>query len=217
MFARIERKLIDRGQIRRAVDVQQVAKVVTLLFPPSWNRMYHQLMWVYDSMMLDFEGMDLILAEVAGTQDVRRLEELQKLNGSLTTEETAKLALARRQISVNEQKWWSYIGRYYTHLYKKPKGCYVRQLDLRRNGYYLYAPEEAQIACRSLGGCCAYSCNCCYRDRCSSRMPGVLMHCVRNCVCCSQRRPPGCAREITWSAAMRALVTDYYCRNRIRY
>jgi hypothetical protein len=47
-------------------------------------------------------------------------------------------------------------------------------------------------------------------------MPGVLMHCIRNCACCLQRRPLDCAAEMNWanSKAIRVLVRDFYCRNK---
>ncbi|QKX59275.1 uncharacterized protein TRUGW13939_06407 [Talaromyces rugulosus] len=199
MFSQIERKLLDRGHVQEAITVLQVAKFATILFPPCWI------------------GLAGKVSEVADIQDVNRLEKLQKLNGSLTAEETAKLELARRQVLKHEQSWWSFISRYHHHLYKKPTGCFARQFDILHSGCFIPTQEAAQMACKSLGGCCAYSCNCCYRDRGSSRMPGVLMHCVKNCVCCSQRRPPESATEMEWSKAMRVLVSDYYGRNKIRF
>lgn len=163
--------------------------------------------------------MGLIFAEVAHLQDAHHLEKLKKFNNSLTTEEKKQVELTQRQISKHEQSWWPFISRYHALLYIKPKGCYIRRFDLLYSGTYLLPQEEVQRACKSLGGCCAYSCNCCYRDRGSSRMPGVLMHCIRYCARCSQRRPPDCAIEFNLSTikAIRALADDYYCRNKMRF
>lgn len=219
MLSRIERKLFDHGHFQTVIGIQKVTRIAGFFLPLCWCHMADQSSWIYNLTKLDFEGMDLILAEVAHLQDAHRLRELQKLNGSLTTEETEKLTLVQRQISKHEQSWWSFISRYHDLLYKKPKGSYIRRLDLLCSGKFLPTQEEVQRACKTRGGCCAYSCNCCYRDRGSSRMPGVLMHCIRNCVCCSQRRPPDRATEFSWKneKVIRVLANDYYCRNKITF
>lgn len=219
MLSRIEKKLFNHGHFQTVAGIQRVAMIGRLCCPLWWVGAFIQCNWIDDLTKLDFEGMGLILAEVAHLQDAHRLEKLQKLNRSLTTEETAKLELVQRQISEHDQAWWSFISRYHALLYRKPRGCLIRHLDLLCSGKFLLPQEEVQRACKSLGGCCAYSCNCCYRDRGSSRMPGVLMHCIGNCVCCSQRRPPELATKFNSSTsnAIRVLADDYYCRNEMRF
>lgn len=215
MFSRIEQNLLDRGHVRTAVTVQNAAKVMAALCPLYWHRISPQKTWVEEILKADFEIMDRIQAEAADIQNADRIEKLQKLNGKLTQEEKQRLEEIQHQISDHEHQWWYRIFNYYNVLYDKPKGCYTRKWDLARNGYFHFTQEEVQSACKSIGGCCAYSCGCCYRDRGSSRMPGAVMHCGRNCVCCLQRRAPRCLRRIG-PCIVRVLVIDYYFRNRIK-
>jgi hypothetical protein len=186
------------------------------LCPPYCFLIHRQTAWIKKILEWEFKVMDTILAEVADIQNADHIERLQKLNGELTQKEKERLEEIQRRISDHEHTWWRYIGLYYDWLYIRPKGAYSRKWDLVRNGYFPPTQEEVQNACKSIGGCCAYNCGCCYRDRGSSRMPGIVMHCGKHCVCCSQRRSPDCLRRINPRAA-RVIVIDYYCRNKMQY
>lgn len=213
MFSRIEQALIDRGHAKKAYHTQNAVKIVEFFYRFRW----FQTLWIDEILKLEFQAMALMQAEVADADIVHSLEKRKKVTGNLTKDEEETIEGAQKRLSGYNKVWWVNTHDYYQYLLRRPKGCYVRQLDLFRNGILSFTKEETQRACKALGGCCAYDCGCCYRDRGSFRRPGVvLMHCTRECGCCLQRR----GRDIVFlskdTQAMRIILVDYWNRNDVR-
>ncbi|OKL56532.1 hypothetical protein UA08_08096 [Talaromyces atroroseus] len=156
MFSRIEQTLIDRGGAKKAYHIQNAVKIIEFFYRLRW----FQTFWIDDMLRLELGAMSLMQAEVADTGIVYNLEKRR-----ITKEEEETLEKAQKRLSAYDRNWWGNTHDYHQGLFHKPKGCYVRQLDLFHNGYLPFTEEETQRACKALGGCCAYNCGCCYRDR----------------------------------------------------
>lgn len=92
--------------------------------------------------------MSLMQAEVADTETVHLLEKRKKVVGNLTNEEQEILEKAQSQLSTYDEKWWSNTRDFYQHSFHRPKGCYIRQLDLFRNKNLSCPEEKTQRACK---------------------------------------------------------------------
>jgi hypothetical protein len=212
MFSRIGQGFLDRGRPKKAYHIQNAVKIVEFFYRLGW----FQASWIDELLELEFEAMSLIQAELADTEIVHRLEKRKKVDETLTIEEKETLEKAQKRLSVHNPNWWGNTHDYYQLLFRKPKGCYIRQLDLFRNGHLTFTEKTTQSARKALGGCCAYDCGCCYRDRGSHRRPGVLMHCMRECGCCLRRRGPDVTFVGKDKEALRIILVDYWCRNGVR-
>lgn len=212
MFSRIEQALFDRGHVNRVHSLQNAVKFVEFFYRLRWS----QKSWIDDMLNIEFKAISLIQAEIADAGIVHSLQKLQKIDGNMTRKEEETLEKAQKRLSEYNTHWWAITHKYYQLLFHKPKGCYIRQLDLFRNAHLSDSEEKVQSACKAVGGCCAYDCGCCYRDRGSHRRPGVLMHCVRECGCCLRRR----GFELTYTGKDRRplgiIVVDYWYRNGVR-
>lgn len=139
------------------------------------------------------------------------------LNKHLTTGERNLLQIGREKLQHYHKTWLSNTQLYHHYEFHKPKGSYIRQLDLLRSGQLPFTQEHTQNACKALGGSCAYNCGCCYGDRGSYRMPGVLMHCLEECRCWTRRGRVYPTRVGDESKeAKHVLLVDYWHRNGVR-
>lgn len=212
MFSRIEQGFLDRGRPKEAYHIQNAVKIVEFFYRFRWI----QKLWIDKLLELEFQAMSLVQAEVADTEIVHSLEKQKKVTGNLSKDEQETLEKAQNRLSQYNTVWWGNTHDYYQLLFHKRKGYYIRQLDLFRNGHLSFTEEEIQPACKALGGCCAYDCGCCYRDRGSSKKPSVLMHCMRECGCCLRRRGRDVPIFGKDTMALRIILVDYWCRNGVR-
>jgi hypothetical protein len=214
MLSKVEQLFIGSRCAKKANHIQNAVKLLESFHRSNSS----QIPWVDKLMDIELDSMNLLQAELRVTKTVQHLEKLKKLNGNLTDEEEKYLQDSQKELQKYDIRWWTNTQLYYQFLFLKPKGYYVRQLDLLRNGYFPLTEEQVQSACKAIGGCCAFECGCCYRDRGSSRMPGALMHCMKECPCCCERRE---GRYIISYAgklnqACRLLLVDYWHRNGTR-
>ncbi|RWQ92785.1 hypothetical protein C8Q69DRAFT_92116 [Paecilomyces variotii] len=184
MFARIEQYLLDHGCVESAVKVQNTAKIFEIFYRSKGP----QKKWINRQLDNEIARMAMIQYEIGTDQKRLELEKRQKFNGDLTEEEKNELEGHKAKMASYNKRWWFLNQKYHSHLFNKPKGSYIREFDLYQNGYVSYTQEEVQRACKAIGGCCAYDCGCCYRERESSRKPGLFMHCREGCICCQRRR-----------------------------
>ena len=129
MFSRIEQALLDRGHARKVFHFQNALKNIEFFY----RLKPFQLNWIGRILELEVEAMSLMQAEVADTEPVHLLEKRKKIVGNLTNEEQEILENAQSQLSTYDEKWWSNTRDFYQHSFHRPKGCYIRQLDLFRN------------------------------------------------------------------------------------
>ncbi|CRG83772.1 hypothetical protein PISL3812_01128 [Talaromyces islandicus] len=56
MLSQIEKELVQRGPVQKAVTIQQVAKFATILFPPCWVGLAEKVRWVHEMGLMDLKG-----------------------------------------------------------------------------------------------------------------------------------------------------------------
>jgi hypothetical protein len=209
MFAKIEKALVDRGQVGAVVKVQKVARV----FETPANKKA-QRKWIEDAMGCELKTHLLLQSEHGDFAARNRLEQYQRDGVVMAKEQQEAMDILQDSLSMYN-KWWFQTRNYHEHLFNKPKGSYIRYHELYVEGHLSYTREQVQEACRALGGCCAYGCGCCYRARKTHRMGemSVFMHCTRGCDCCVQRRKPDARKDIiTVNRRARNIVLYDYLR-----
>lgn len=203
---------------------------------PSYSRLSHsqtqrkkpkkkqqQLGWIEKLVDYEFRSMNLIQSESGTVQRIFELEkrqESQEDNKGLTQEEKNQLEECRDDVRKFDGKWWYHNRDYHDHIFNKPQGPYIRRFELYKNGYLTHTQEEVQNACKALGGCCAYDCGCCYKERVSVRMPGLFMHCRDLCDCCKKRKAATLPRDVSKSdtnkRACKIIIQDYCLHTALR-
>jgi hypothetical protein len=174
MFDKIEQGLLSLGQVQNAARVQKLAR---LFESPADKRKQND--WIIE--FLDCESK--IHSILQDEEMMRYMSENYEKHGYKFNEEGANEYLCDL-----DKEWWQCIQKRYEYLFAKPKGSQIRYFDLYVNGYLPYTQEKVQKACKARGGCCAFDCGCCYKERKTHRMKQVFAHCSNECVCCVLRR-----------------------------
>ncbi|KAF3396757.1 hypothetical protein DPV78_007405, partial [Talaromyces pinophilus] len=211
---KIEQLFIDRHHVKTAYYIQNAIKLAEFFYRNKSS----QVSWIDKLVNIELKTMGLVQDEVTTAEIAQNLEKFKKLEGNLIDEDEKILQEARGKLKRYDICWWSNTCLYYRAVFHKSKACYIWQLDLLRNEHFRLTEEYTRSACKVLGGCCAYDCGCCYQDRGSSRMPGVLMHCMIKCCCWWRRRRE---RACDWNVekyknALRVVLVDYWHRSGIR-
>lgn len=167
--------------------------------------------WMKDALSYTMNTLMLIQSEAGYIAEVERLVKLLRNGGVLTKEEKEWARYTNDSLEQYDKAWWFHNRDHHRHLFNKPKGSYVRYHDLFVEGHLSYTREQAEMACRALGGCCAYDCGCCSVSKASYRMdrPWVFIHCARSCHCCVKRRQPDAGEDF--------IVEDIRAQNTVVY
>lgn len=144
MFAKIEKALVDRGQVGAAVKVQKVARV----FETPTNKKA-QRKWIEDAMGCELKTHLLLQGEHGDFAARNRLEQCQRDGVVSTKEQQEVMDGLQDSLRMYNKKSWFQTRNYPEHLFNKPKGPFhcklARSLRCVANFQILFLFHNANI------------------------------------------------------------------------